>query len=497
MKLRSRLVITFCVVTLIPLILFEISLFALMRSQVHTIEKNYGIEDEGFDSLYNSFSIASKGTETIYAELQDQARQKPDLLEETDYLDQVAEELNKKNFHLILRKGDEIRYMDDPVCQEYEELLTEYGKGNEDVSSGIYIGGENQVYFKQLDFQFSDHSRGSLFLIMNAEEVRPQVHQLFRKIMIAMIGILVFTAVILIYWIYMSILNPLYRLQRATNEIKSGNLDFVLEETKGEDEFSGLFRDFEEMRLNLKESEDEKRKNDAQSKELISNISHDLKTPITAVKGYCEGILDGVADTPEKIDRYVRTIYNKANDMDRLINELTFYSKIDTNRIPYSFARINVKYYFDDCAEELALDLESKQFQFTYENQLDSNTYMIADAEQMKRVINNIVGNSVKYRDKEEGKISLLVRDAGDFIQVELKDNGKGIDAHDLPYIFDRFFRTDQSRNSAMGGSGIGLSIVKKIIEDHNGRIWANSKLGEGTTMIFVIRKYMEAFINE
>ena len=110
----------------------------------------------------------------------------------------------------------------------------------------------------------------------------------------------------------------------------------------------------------------------------------------------------------------------------------------------------------------------------------------------MKRVINNIVGNSVKYLDKPKGLINIRIKDVGDFIQVEIEDNGRGIAARDLPYIFDRFYRGDASRNSSTGGSGIGLSIVKKIIEDHGGKIWATSKEDMGTVMYFVIRKYQE-----
>ena len=117
--------------------------------------------------------------------------------------------------------------------------------------------------------------------------------------------------------------------------------------------------------------------------------------------------------------------------------------------------------------------------------------------EQLKRVINNIVSNSLKYMEREHGLINLRVKDVGDFIQVELEDNGKGIAAKDLPNIFDRFYRTDASRNSSKGGSGIGLSIVKKIIEDHGGKIWATSREGVGTVMYFVIRKYQEVPINE
>ena len=118
---------------------------------------------------------------------------------------------------------------------------------------------------------------------------------------------------------------------------------------------------------------------------------------------------------------------------------------------------------------------------------------LLADAEQMKRVINNIIGNSLKYLDKKKGILNIRIKDDGDFIQVIIEDNGKGIAAKDLPYIFDRFYRTDSSRNSSKGGSGIGLSIVKKIIEDHGGRIWATSKEGIGTEIHFVLRKYVGA----
>ena len=130
-------------------------------------------------------------------------------------------------------------------------------------------------------------------------------------------------------------------------------------------------------------------------------------------------------------------------------------------------------------------------------NTVEVGTLIIADAEQMKRVINNIIGNSVKYMDKSKKYVQLRVMDVGDFIQVEIEDNGKGIPNKELPSIFDRFYRTDLSRNSAQGGSGIGLSIVKKIIEDHGGRIWATSKCGEGTVMHFEIRKYQEVPVHE
>ena len=327
--------------------------------------------------------------------------------------------------------------------------------------------------------------------ITDSADSQGRVHVMAKDLFISAFVILISVALVVGLWVYRSIAVPLVKLKKATQNIKEGNLDFVLD-VEGKDEFSELCQDFEEMRRRLKESTEEKSLIEKENRELISNISHDLKTPITAVKGYVEGIMDGVADTPEKMDRYVRTIYNKTNEMDHLINELTFYSKIDTNRIPYTFNKLNVEDYFEDCSEEVGLELETRGIELVYANYVEKDVMVIADGEQIRRVIHNIISNAIKYMDKPKGIIQIRIKDVGDFIQIEIEDNGKGIGPKDLPYIFDRFYRTDVSRISSKGGSGIVLSIVKKILEDHGGKVWATSRLGIGTIMYFVLRKYQE-----
>ena len=363
-------------------------------------------------------------------------------------------------------------------------------------SASLYGFSQTQAkHVQESSSQASDSSQ-MVYDISLPQSSSSQVKLMAKDMILTATIILVFTALSVGLWIYRSIAVPLVKLKKATKNIKEGNLDFVLE-VEGNDEFSQLCQDFEEMRKRLKESTEEKILMDKENKELISNISHDLKTPITAVKGYVEGIMDGVADTPEKMDRYVRTIYNKTNEMDHLINELTFYSKIDTNRIPYTFSKLNVEDFFSDCAEVLGLEMETRGSELVYANYVEKGGQVIADGEQIRRVIHNIVSNAIKYMEKPRGIIQLRVKDVGDFIQVEIEDNGKGIAAKDLPYIFDRFYRTDVSRNSSKGGSGIGLSIVKKIMEDHGGKVWATSRLGIGTIMYFVLRKYQEVPMNE
>lgn len=486
MKFRTRLLVTSLTIVLVPLLLTSIA-FLFVGGHVEDAEEEFGILDGNNLSISYTIENYSHVTEEVLKAVKDQIALDSSKLEDKEYLNEISGELNNRISYVIVRKKDRLYYTgNERAAERIFEMLPEYGNEVPDSETGYYYNDRRKLV-KQVDFQFTDGSEGSFFIVTSVNSLISK--NALTKMIYAFILVLCLTSILLTHWIQRGIFTPINQLNTAMQNIAEGNLEYMLP-TEEKGEIGELYRNYEDMRLRLKESTDEKFEHEQKNKELVSNISHDLKTPITSIKGYVEGIMDGVADTPEKMNKYIKTIYDKANDMDRLINELTTYSGIDNNRIPYTFRRINVADYFGDCIEEVGLDLESKNIQLNYEALIEPSTQIIADPEQLKRVINNIISNSVKYMNKDKGVIDIRILDELDAIRVEIEDNGMGIAAKDLPNIFERFYRTDASRNSSKGGSGIGLSIVKKIIEDHGGYIWATSKEDEGTCMHFVIRKY-------
>ncbi|MCM1307264.1 MAG: HAMP domain-containing histidine kinase [Butyrivibrio sp.] len=490
MKLSTKLKISFCVLIVLPVFLFSAAFMGVTAFQMRELRTLYNIEDGSYDMLINSTKLLSNMCRSEYERLVEAADKMPDMLSNSGFLDTFNRELSKKSAFLIVVEDGLCTYSGSEISSEILSRLTQIDYGEND-NAGIYLGGDYQMLIKTVSYTRSGGIEGTAYIVMQIQKIVPQLKSFVTDIAIAVILILVLVSALFNMWIYRQTVSPIKRLKLATYNIKNGNLDFDIE-VKGHDEIAELCSDFDDMRRRLKENAEETVRLDAENKILISNISHDLKTPITAIKGYVEGIMDGVVDSDEKMERYIRTIYNKACDMDKLINELTFYSKIDTDRVPYNFARINVTDYFDDCTEELGVELESEGITLIYENNLAADTRIIADAEQLKRVINNIVGNSVKYMDKDDKRISLRLAEDEDYVKIDIEDNGRGISGKDIGRVFDRFYRGDASRSSAQGGSGIGLSIVRKIIDDHGGMISVESVRGEGTTMHISMLKYKE-----
>lgn len=489
MSLTTKVKTSFFIIIIFPVIMISLFGISLGKYQIEEMEENYDISLNGESEIFDKTAMLDLITESIRNKINTEIAD-----EEFNPLDeQVWKKFDSENCIDItsIVVNYEGSFIYNGLYGEDEDiasLLPEYDNISDVSVATYYIRGKNNYIIKAVPFTYGSGRFGTVYITGKVGHMLPEIRSLITEFVIISILLMIMTGACLSLWIYKSILRPINKLKDATMNITAGNLEFTLSYPK-DDEFGQLYDAYEEMRIHLKQSIEENLKNDTESKELISNISHDLKTPITAIKGYVEGIMDGVADTPEKMDKYIRTIYNKANDMDNLIGELTVYSKIDTNKIPYHFVKLNVADYFDDCIEEISTELDSRGFKLNYFNYTDKATEVVADPEQIKRVINNIISNSLKYNDKEEGIINIRIKDQKDFVHFEIEDNGKGVAPEDLPYIFERFYRTDASRNSKKGGSGIGLSIVKKIIEAHGGTIWAFSTLETGLSIHFILKK--------
>ena len=361
MKLKTRLIFSFCVMLFLPIVLAGTALLAVYQMQVHTIKQTYGLEkDEGNYLFSNSLQILNRYTKTDFEELKKIAWSDPQKLTDKSYLEQKNTELQEKQSFLVSVSDDQIYYNGEKNSVHTDaqllELLPDYGSQCGD--NGYYLENDVQWLVKQVDFRTADGHQNSVYIVASTENVLPEMKKLIMDMGVSVVLVLILTAAVMTIWIYKGIINPIAKLKVATQNIKEGNLDFTIE-AENEDEIGELCRNFEQMRQRLKESTEEKISSEKENRILISNIAHDLKTPLTTIKGYAEGIMDGIANTPEKQEKYIRTIYNKATEMDRLINELTLYSKIDTNRIPYNFKKINVEEYFSDCVEDIGLELEA------------------------------------------------------------------------------------------------------------------------------------------
>ena len=212
---------------------------------------------------------------------------------------------------------------------------------------------------------------------------------------------------------------------------------------------------------------------------LMANLSHDLRTPITAIKGYVEGIRDGIAATPEKQQHYLDIVYNKTMVMEKLVRNMSDFSEYELGRMQYHFEYVDMLPFLQDLAEEYQYDVQ--QSGMTFQAALPKGSYTVtADRGKLKRVLDNLVSNAVKY-GKPSGEILFSAEEYEGGLVLQVTDNGQGISPQALHHIFDSFFRADAARTSSVPGSGLGLAICRSIVDSHHGKIWLTSEEGEGT----------------
>ena len=274
------------------------------------------------------------------------------------------------------------------------------------------------------------------------------------------------------------VVQPLKRLKRAAVEIRDGNLGYELM-VSGRDEFTELSSCFEQMRIRLRDSTFAGQQAEAERNAMMAGICHDLKTPITSILGYAEGILDGVADTPEKLRDYASVIRKKAIALQKLADDLALLSKLENAQLPLDTTEADWGIF----VKELAAEFAEENPELTLTGAANEGLLVRIDREKMARVLFNLMQNSVKYQKPDVPPVlALAFSRLGENALLTLTDNGMGVSPEDMPHVFDRFYRADASRGK-QPGSGLGLSIAQQIVQLHGGKIWMAAGGGGGTTV--------------
>lgn len=329
---------------------------------------------------------------------------------------------------------------------------------------------ENIRIIKQIDFYFSNGDVGIIYIFIKrdlASEIRSNLA--FGTLFISLFLIIIL-GVLNSLFIYRSISKPLSSLVEGVEKMKGQNYDFEFD-TSRKDEISTLAKSFEELRVEMLENKKMRYRYEKDRKEFIDNITHDINTPITSASMNIDAILDGVIQNEDKERRYLENIKNKIGVISRLLDELSLISEMDLNQEEVLLTEVNVEGFFKDIIDEFNYEKKYENINFVYSN-VNSKQYSL-DIQKIRRALLNIIENSIKYHIGDNSpEVFMETKMINNRLLLVIEDNGPGIKG-EHSNIFKRFYRGDESRSSKILGSGLGLSIVRKIIEMHGGTIKA------------------------
>lgn len=487
MSTRVKIFISYLVMGIVPLLLFiGIISFAVFRS----IASNPFLMsiNENHENVFKSINHLSK--------LEILAQEDPGDLFDKDMLSEIDRVISEYHVGIVLvDSGNEYFYVsanldDQELVQKITLAQFIQPRLRERFNSEHFI---SQDYHRlDVDDKFLvlgrdlENNLGTLYIVVETgptKEVSETVGKRFMYILfIGTVGLIVFMT----FMVTRSMMQSLKTLKNGVQHISEGDLDFSIKTNK-RDEVAQVVMAFEEMRLRLKASIDEQVKEDESRRELVANISHDLRTPVTAIKGYTEGLIDGTANTPEKRDKYMSTILGKAAALDRMIDDLFLYSSLDVGKANYHFEMVDAVDFFRSLCNETRMDLEEKGFDVQCNIDIPSDTGVMLDRSMIQRLQRNLTENAVKYCRESNQRVVFSAGVKDGTVICSTEDNGTGIQEEALSNIFERFYRADIARTSTIGGTGLGLQISKRIVEDHGGRIWAESNYGEFTRVSWTL----------
>ena len=356
------------------------------------------------------------------------------------------------------------------------------GEGNVTMNGSCLYGEKIQV--KGREYHVLIYSR--------SEIKESQFNEFLVTSIIILLCVLIVVSVLVTNWfltkfVFKKIETPLDILTDGVHEIRDGNLDYRIDYS-GKDEFRSVCDAFNDMAARLKESVEITQKNEQNRKELIAGISHDLRTPLTSIKAYIEGLLEGVAATPQMQQKYMKTILSKANDIDRMVDKLFLFSKLDLGDCPFYPEKLDIGRELDSIVNAGEKEYREKGMTISCEDIHEGLTVYV-DPVQLRSAVTNIFENSLKYKDGDTVNVSVRCEEHDSSVDVIIDDNGPGVPKEALTKLFDVFYRSDPSRNNPNKGSGLGLAITAKILEHFGGSIYAENLQPKGLRIVMTIPK--------
>lgn len=287
------------------------------------------------------------------------------------------------------------------------------------------------------------------------------------------------------------IMKPLDALEKAAGNMKQGDYTHQIS-YEGDREFENVCASFNEMQNQVCASQEKQEAYERARTDMVAGISHDLRTPLTAIRGTVKALQDGMAKTPEMEQKLLDTAYRRTLEMDQLLEQLFYFSRMETGNMPLYPEPVEWNSFLKEYAGQLCMGADPDREEFIFSG-TEEPVYSLVDRRETIRILDNIVGNSRKYAEAEVLRVRFELRCEDDRVSLRIADNGVGVPEEKLPFIFDRFYRADESRNK-VEGNGLGLHIVRYLAEAMGGSVEAASHDGFEVCMLFPAVKNPEEF---
>lgn len=466
----SKLMIIFIVIILISTVVS-----AVLISQSYSDEYTKRAQEDMIDvakdvsavAAYNYYNIISLGD--FVRLVSQQAANNDDVIWVVNMDGEVR---------LSVGPAGETNITKDDILKYYANMLDEVQKGNiAKLTSESDNAFDTPVLTVGMPVIVYGDTIGAVLVHKKLSDLNGAMVDMYSRIVFAAL-LSAIVAVVLIYFLAKNILKPLKKVTEATAQLARGNFDVRLD-LNSEDEIGELSRTFNSVAKDLGKYENIRRS-------FVANVSHELRSPLTSMQGLVQGVLDGTIPEEQR-DYYLSVVLDETRRLNYLINDLLDLSQIESGKLDFNIQKTDINELIRRCL----ITFESKIFAKNIEVVVDikdEKQFVMADENRIKQVLMNLIDNAVKFTPNM-GTIKIYTSESPASVFVNVNNSGGPIPEEDLPYVFERFYKADKSHTRTQEGTGIGLSIVKKVLDGHGQNIWVKSSEGEGTTFTFTLKK--------